>query len=1038
MTTFATSLENLFKPVQLRRAGLALCLWGEAGIGKTFKAQHLLREVAIRSVNLHATASHSDIAKTIPKGTKTSPWAARMLERAVGGEPVDASDFTSSLMSALTTCTPFVLHLEDLHEANPERLEFWLTVANNIDKSRGLMLLVTSRRAAPEPFRNQLLEPLERLESDAILEEEFKANLPSEALVWIYARAAGNPLFTLEFGRFLARTGYLWSDGRSWNWRVPAANLVPVSVEALIEQSLTKLEGQASLKNALEAKAMLPRQANQTLWGQVAELEPPELLLAISELERLGVLRNAEFAHPLYREVAFQNLNPNKRLEFSRRALEALLDHDVRLAASFIEGAKLEPDRALAFLERAATTAEAAGDPAQAAGFLAQASEYAHGETRGRLAFKAATGLRGSQFGLAIRLAEIALQMLPSDLAVIYELAEMYAANGQANDVTRTLERLPSSVLDGLEHWEHMIFINSWLGNPSQAVKLWLEHPEWHETATPNTIYRAAFSMPHHQNTERLALVNHTLERPGLTPLERAKLLAIVASTHFEESRASQAIQVFTQVIELAREAGNRVGEAAMLGNRSGAYYDLDRLEECRQDLEACLQIQLEDGDPLGYALGQQELAHVLLDLGEYERSEQMLLESLEQQKRVTHSEFLVDCEVNLTTLYVSWQPPHGKIMALRHAKAALEVARELDLPRAIRKALVGLASAENLNAQHLQALAHADEAMAVNQANGFGYSVAAQCERAAALEGLGQPDAALLAYQEAESHALSSEPLKTQHLIGLETDRLTNNLERTRQRLKYFEEHGFKSCADLVKKYFKPFQTPSIDITEHPSNTITLEILGSTRISQNDQVIASRGTKRYELLAVLLEARMLRRSEVSQLELLEVLYHETSEDQAAQSLKKIVQLTRDHLGRGSIQTTSGGYALGDVRSDAERFLETGDTNLWRGAYLEGLRLDQNDETVSEVLYQTLKIRIRALLEFDPKEAARVSKFLLSAEPYDLMALEFALRALRSSENHRSLTRLYADARTRFLEVNNVLPERWQDFLEARETLVTT
>ncbi len=1034
MTAFTMPLENLFKPIQLRRAGLALCLWGEAGIGKTFKAQHLLREVAIRSVSLHATASHSDIAKTIPKGAKTLPWTTRMLERAARGEPVDTNDFASSLMLALTTCAPFVLHLEDLHEANPEQLEFWLTLANNIAKTRGLMLLVTSRTAAPEAFRNQFLEPLEREQSDAILEEEFKTNLPSEALAWIYARAAGNPLFTLEFGRFLARTGYLWSDGRSWNWRVPVANLVPISVEALIEQSLAQLKGQTSLQNALEAKAMLPRQANQRLWGQVAELAPSELSLAINELEQLGIFRNADFVHPLYREVALLHLNPRRRLEFSRRALEALEEVDVRMAAAFIESAKLEPDRALAFLERAATAAELGGDTAQAAGFLAQASEYATGENRGRLAFKAAIGLRGSQFGLAIRFAEIALQMLPNDLAVVYELAEMYAANGQSDDVKRILERLPSSVLDGSEHWEHMIFINSWSGNPSQAVKLWLEHPEWQETAAPNTIYRAAFSMPYHQNAERLALVNHALERPGLTPLERAKLLAVVASNHYEEARASQAIQVFTQVIELAREAGNRVGEAAMLGNRSGAYYDLDRLEECRQDLEACLQIQIENGDALGYALGQQGLAHVLLDLGDFERSEQMLLEALEVQKRVTHSEFLVDCEVTLTNLYVSWQPPHGKIMALKHANAALEVARELELPRAIRKGLVSLASAENLNGQHVAALAYADEAMAVNQANGFGYLVAAQCERAAALEGLGQPDAALLAYREAEQHALETEPLKTRHLIGLELDRLTNNRGQAAQRLAYFEEHGFRCCADLVKRYFKSFQAPSIAIRE--PTTITLEVLGSTRISQNDQVIARRGTKRYELLVILLEARMMGRSEVSRLELLEVLYHDTSEEQATQSLKKIVHLTRDQLGRGSIQTTSGGYALGDVRSDAEKFLETKDTNLWRGAYLEGVRVEQNDDTVSEVLYQTLKTSIRSLLELDPKEAARVSKFLLTAEPYDLGALELVLRSLRSNENHRSLSRVYTEARTRFLEVGEVLPERWQDFLEAREELV--
>ena len=38
--------------------------------------------------------------------------------------------------------------------------------------------------------------------------------------------------------------------------------------------------------------------------------------------------------------------------------------------------------------------------------------------------------------------------------------------------------------------------------------------------------------------------------------------------------------------------------------------------------------------------------------------------------------------------------------------------------------------------------------------------------------------------------------------------------------------------------------------------------------------------------------------------------------------------------------TTVTSYALGAIASDAETFLETRDTRLWRGLYLEGVDLE--------------------------------------------------------------------------------------------------
>jgi hypothetical protein len=126
--------------------------------------------------------------------------------------------------------------------------------------------------------------------------------------------------------------------------------------------------------------------------------------------------------------------------------------------------------------------------------------------------------------------------------------------------------------------------------------------------------------------------------------------------------------------------------------------------------------------------------------------------------------------------------------------------------------------------------------------------------------------------------------------------------------------------------------------------------------------------------------------------------------------------------------TTMNGYALGNLKTDVETFLETGNTQLWRGVYLEGLLLETSD-TVRESLYLALRTRAEALLETDPIEATRVGRLLCEADPYDLEALRLTATGLRAGQNHRSLSRFYDAARTRFLEIGEVLPARWQDFL---------
>ena len=258
----------------------------------------------------------------------------------------------------------------------------------------------------------------------------------------------------------------------------------------------------------------------------------------------------------------------------------------------------------------------------------------------------------------------------------------------------------------------------------------------------------------------------------------------------------------------------------------------------------------------------------------------------------------------------------------------------------------------------------------------------------------------------------------------ALELDRLNDNLASARERLNWFEKRGLLNGVTLTRRYF-PSLTEA-KAAEPVKARPRLEVLGPVQLSFEGKIHIIRGRKRKALLALLLEHRLAGRGEASALELCDALYSEGETD-AQRSLKQLVFQVRAALGQDLITTTPNGYALGQARSDAELFLETGDTALWRGVYLEDL--DSRDEAVSGALYLALKARLSTLLTENPAEAARVGRLLLAAEPYDLGAFTLALQALQQAGDAKGLGHLYKQGRAHFAEVGETLPESWQGFL---------
>lgn len=1029
--TLKTMLTNRFKPVLLKRQGVALGVWGEAGIGKSYQVAQLLRELACRSSSFHATTPLAALAKTLPRPEKLALWARRGLERLEQGEISEPSTILDALGAVLAGLAPFVLHVEDLHEADKERLEFIQALARMVQRMKGVGLIVTSRTEQPEPFVTMKLTPLSPESSSLLLEQELTATLPEDAAQWIYARACGNPLYTLEYLRYLTRQGSLWSDGKTWHWRKPEEQFMPATIEALIERLIAQAQSEPLHRYVLETKALLPIHASDELWCKVARVSTQELETAVTALLQQGVFQENNFAHPLFREVTLKTMGVARKRDLSRRAIKALED-EPQQAALFVEEAGLEREQTLEILKRAAGQTKE-HNKVQAAKFLAKAVDYATGEEKGKLALEAARGLEGVDYQHMLCLAEEAILRLSDASEALYLVATVQALQGNYEAMQKVVARIPEPVRQTASWTAQYLKLLHLSGKGDELIQFWEAHPEGYEICDGATASFVASAYLYVGKPSLASeLVSRVLEHFALTNADKAFLVETRARICFFAGDYLPAETYFSEALNLRQQDGFSQSIANVLRNRAVTRMQLGQFREGLPDLEAAQAIYSEAGSSLYYAETLLLTSYVYVELGDYERTEDILREALELFRRVEPQPKLVDILVELAGLYIAWPSQAHDYLALKYALKAESTAHILEDIDARLLAISALTRVKTSTGKASEGLRYADEALELAKSlSFFEATVNAHHARGLALKALGQTaearEAFTVAYTSANEHGLALEAQKS----GLELDRLNNYVDSARQRLAWFEERGLMNGANIAKRYFPELEQKLISqkVIE-PSGR--LEVLGSMQFFANGKHGIVRGRKRKELFACLLEARMAGRSQLSQLDLADKL-HPENPDENLETLKQLVYQVRVAFGQTVIITTGNGYMLGAISSDAETFLENGDTSLWRGDYLEGIA--SSDDMVSGALHHALSECVKDLLETDPVEAARVGRMLVKAEPYELESWQLTLKAVQQSSTLQSVEKLYREGCKRMAEVGEVLPKSWETFLNPAATL---
>jgi tetratricopeptide (TPR) repeat protein len=935
------SLKNRLNGVSSGFCNHALAIVGEAGLGKSFTVQTVLQNLTCAAIRVKATESLTDLLGRL------SHFGQVNLEPSVGTvvsgetEPALSNKKILSLIRArLIALAPIVIQIEDLNQHG----QHWLDLVKAIQGLRGIAILATSRESLPRSFVEIRLRPMNQTQIRALLEHHGYA-LPPEAIAWIQSRVAGNPRFALEYCTQLGEIGALRNHFGIWQWSEPTSTLIPLGLQSQIRADLEGLVDQISdpqkaklvlMTRALVSKDVLPDHAVPAFVGMELQSEIESVLL-----RNFGSANG--FDNPLYPEVIRQDLWNTERRLVARTLLEPVSAINPSAAIGLLYAAQLESSAELAAWQLIAEQANRQRALSLAGACFVAALELCAGTLKADLASRASRCLRRSSRAKSLQLMNLAISIAPENESYQLEWCRAVLVNGQYDQAKQYLQQ--KDFQNPL--WLALQLQTLFRGGEDQAgLKLWRQHQAQQPLLCEVTQLQTASALLRQgQHQEAFGLLGQQ---------KSAARDAMTAAGCRQLGHTQEALLLLEQALQNDLTTSER---EALVHQRALVFQTLGQLSAAQTDAETALELLQTEGDEFRLAVRKNTLASIMIEKAEFESAEQLLLESRRIIGLYGHSRQLVSIERNLAWLYLEWQPEMGGALALKHARNALRQARSLCGTSELHEHLAFIAWAEALHGDPQHALTLILETPCDSALN--------QWVHLLCLEQLGHQDVQTMF----ETWLTTQEKTPRTQRYALELDRIRNDADNS-----YFEIQNNPEpnplAAHVLKRYF-----PEQPLRIQNTTSEKLEVLGLLRI--NGIGISGRLRRAKEFLLCLLEARIVGQPEVSLLELIDYLYPNEDEHQASSAIRQLVYRLRKTYGENTILRGLHGYILG-IPSDAEEFLSTNNTRLWRGTYQGDSMLLQHNSSVSEVLHQNLEQCIENL--HDPVEAARVKRFIAQPE----------------------------------------------------------
>lgn len=360
------ALDAAVSAAQRERRRRVLVVAGEPGIGKSRLLDELdararrargvaLRGRAFEGETLRPYGAWLEALRGAPlaelselQRSELAPLLPELGAPAPATDQARLFDAVGRGLAALCRRGPLALLLDDVQWLDEASASLLLVTARALEREPAVVAVsVRPGELADNPAALRAVRLLSRAEGASRIDLQRLSPAEIGELVARVApradpRAAwdaseGNPLFALEVAR----------AGRSGT---------PASLDGLIADRLASVRGGA--RELLPWAAALGRSFAVDRLALVAGMPPAELLAALDELERRGVLRPSgaggaagwDFCHDLLRRSAYQELSePRRRLVHHQvaHALAALPDPDGAVASDVAHHAALAGDAAL-------------------------------------------------------------------------------------------------------------------------------------------------------------------------------------------------------------------------------------------------------------------------------------------------------------------------------------------------------------------------------------------------------------------------------------------------------------------------------------------------------------------------------------------------------------------------------------------------------------------------------------------------------------------------------------------------------------------
>jgi tetratricopeptide (TPR) repeat protein len=289
----------------------------------------------------------SEIARLIPELKLSLP----SLEEAKGTTDSESARFrlfdaVTTLFKNVARTGPLLIVVDDLHDADQPSLQMLRFVARAA-KDVSLLMIGTYRdaevRQSPElgkligdlirEGRTVSVGGLSQAEVGEFIERGSAKKADDKLVTDLYHATDGNPLFVDGVVRLLAAEGKLEQTGFDGS-----AFKIPDGVRESIRRRLAELSAEAN--SLLSIASVIGNEFDQRLLERISGRSSEQMIEQTDEALRIGVLRTGgpgfarqQFSHALIREVLYEDLAANRRIELHGKvgsAIEEIFKGDLK------------------------------------------------------------------------------------------------------------------------------------------------------------------------------------------------------------------------------------------------------------------------------------------------------------------------------------------------------------------------------------------------------------------------------------------------------------------------------------------------------------------------------------------------------------------------------------------------------------------------------------------------------------------------------------------------------------------------------------